>query len=225
MSKIILEDVWYKNIVKGVSMKAEEGVTAIIGPNGSGKTTTLKIIAKALKPDKGKVVTPSKIGSSWQNPYYTFTKAEVAEEFTEIFGDRRKVEEFLRTYNLENLVSKYTFKLSMGQARLISILIAISWGPEALVIDEPTNGLGLKEKRMVENVLKSIRIPVIIASHDLDFVLRVADYVYLMNDGHVIAEGPTLDVFYSDRLSALGFPEPYAVVIGKKLGRRLRSIE
>lgn len=225
MSKIILEDVWYKNIIKGVSMKAEGGITVIIGPNGSGKTTTLKIIANALKPDKGKVVTPSKVGSSWQNPYYTFTKAEVVEEFTGILGSGEKVREFLKTYNLENLVNSYTFKLSMGQARLISMLIAISWSPEALVVDEPTNGLGLKEKKMVESLLKSVRIPVVIASHDLDFVLKVADYVYLMNDGHVIAEGPTLDVFYSNRVSALGFPEPHAVIIGRKLGRRLRSIE
>ncbi|MEM2224392.1 MAG: energy-coupling factor ABC transporter ATP-binding protein [Acidilobaceae archaeon] len=225
MSRIILEDVWYKNIVRGVSMKAENGVTAIIGPNGSGKTTILRIIVGALKPDKGRVVVPSRIGSSWQNPYYTFTKAEVIEEFIEIYGDKGRAEELLKTYNLESLKNSYTFKLSMGQARLISILIAISWGPEALVVDEPTNGLGVREKRMVEDLLKNIKIPVVIASHDLDFVLRVADYVYVLSNGRVVAGGPTLDVFYSSILSVLGFPEPYAVLVGRKLSRRLRSIE
>lgn len=222
---ILLEDVWYRDIIKGVSLKAEKGVTAIIGPNGSGKTTILKIIANALKPDKGRVVVPDRVGSSWQNPYYTFIKPTVAEEFLEYFRDMKKVEEFLETYNIKDLSNKYTFKLSMGQARLISILIAISWNPEALVVDEPTNGLSLREKKTVEDLLKSINIPVIIASHDLDFVLKIADYVYVVNEGYVIDEGPTLEVFYRTRIYSLGFPEPYAVIIGRKLGKRLRYVD
>lgn len=225
MEIILLEDVWYKDIIKGVSLKAENGITAIIGSNGSGKTTILKIITSTLKPDRGKVVVPEKVGSSWQNPYYTFIKPTVAEEFLEHFGDMEKVEEFLETYSIKNLSNKHTFKLSMGQARLISILIAISWGPEALVVDEPTNGLGLREKKIVEDLLKSLNIPVIIASHDLDFVLKIADYVYVVNEGRIVDEGPTLDVFYRDTISLLGFPEPYAVIVGRKLGKRLRYIE
>ncbi len=225
MVSILLEGVWYKDIIKGITLKAGEGITAIIGPNGSGKTTILKIIAKVLKPEKGRVVVPERVGSSWQNPYYTFTKPTVIEEFIEQFKDSVKAEGFLQTYGLKSLGNKHTFKLSMGQARMVSILIAVSWGPEALVIDEPTNGLGLKERKMVEGLLKSLKIPVVIASHDLDFVLKVADHVYLMDDGRVIVEGPTEDIFYGNYLSLVGFPEPYAVVIGKKLGLRLRGID
>ncbi|MEM0453969.1 MAG: energy-coupling factor ABC transporter ATP-binding protein [Sulfolobales archaeon] len=225
MELIRLENIWYKDVLKGINLRAGGGITAIIGPNGSGKTTTLKLIAKALRPDKGRVIVPEKIGSSWQNPYYTFTKPTVFDEFKEFFSSREEIEELLKSYNLEHFINKYTFKLSMGQARLISILIATSWSPEALVIDEPTNGLGLREKKKVEELLKSIKVPIVIASHDLDFVLKVADYVYVMNDGRIIAEGPALDIFYSEEIPSLGFPEPYAVVIGRKLGKRLRSID
>lgn len=220
-----MEDVWYKDIVKGINIVCGKGITAIIGPNGSGKTTTLRLITKSLKPDRGKVLIPDKVGSSWQNPYYTFIKSTVYEEFKEFFKDRKEIEDFLGNYGLKHLIDKYTFKLSMGQARIISILIAISWSPNALVVDEPTNGLGLKEKKMVEELLKSMKIPVIIASHDLDFVLKISDYVYVMNNGHIIAEGSALDVFYDDKFSLLEFPEPIAVIVGKRLGRRLRSIE
>ncbi len=170
------------------------------------------------------MVVPGKVGSSWQNPYYTFVKSTVVEEFLEYFSDIEDVEEFLDAYNIKNLSSKHTFKLSMGQARLISILIAISWNPEALVVDEPTNGLGLREKKMVEDLLRSVKVPVVIASHDLDFVLKIADYVYVMNEGRVVIGGPTVEVFYGNWISSLGFPEPYAVIVGRKLGRRLRYI-
>ncbi|MEM4034225.1 MAG: hypothetical protein QXD16_05975, partial [Sulfolobales archaeon] len=74
-------------------------------------------------------------------------------------------------------------------------------------------------------LLRSIKIPVVMASHDLDFILMTSDYVYVVNDGHIVCEGNTLDVFYSDVLQHIGFPEPEVVRIGKELGLRLRSVD
>jgi len=225
LAKIELYDVWYKDILKGINLRVDDGVVALIGPNGAGKTTILKVVVKALKPDRGRVVVPEKVGSSWQNPYYSFTKPTVVEEFLEYLGSVREVEEFLGNYGLKHLLSKYTFKLSVGQARLVSILLAVVWGPEALVLDEPTNGLSLRERYTVSELLRSIKIPVVIASHDLDFILMTSDYVYVVNDGHIVCGGSTLDIFYSDVLQHIGFPEPEVVRVGKELGLRLRCID
>lgn len=225
LAKIELIDVWYKDILKGINLRVNDGIVALVGPNGAGKTTILKVMVKALKPDRGSVVAPEKVGSSWQNPYYSFTKPTVLEEFLEYLGSVEEVEEFLGSYGLKHLLNRYTFKLSVGQARLVSILLAVVWGPEALVIDEPTNGLSLRERYAVSKLLRSIKIPVVMASHDLDFILMTSDYVYVVNDGHIVCEGNTLDVFYSDVLQHIGFPEPEVVRIGKELGLRLRSVD
>ena len=221
-----LRDVWVEGRLRGVTLEIGRGVTAVVGPNGSGKTTLLRVLAGALKPDRGLVKGPSRVGASWQNPYFSFYKPTVLEELEAVTGGRDKALAVLRAHGLEGLARRSPFTLSMGQARLLSIVLASAWGPEALLVDEPTTGLGRRERLAVARLIGelSARIPVVIASHDLDFVLRVADHVVVMDSGRIITSGPALDVLYSDVLYEMGFPEPPAVRVGRALGVRLRSI-
>ena len=226
---LLLENVWYKTIIRGVSLRIGEGVTAIIGPNGAGKTTLLRIIAGVLKPDKGIVRRPDRIGASWQNPYYGFYKTSVREEVNfalKISGKRdMKVDEVLAKFGLLDLADISPFRLSAGEARILSVLLALIWDPELLVIDEPTTGLDIYEKKKLGKLLRGLKKPMVIASHDIEFVLEVADKVAVMKEGKVIAYGDTLDIFYNGVLDIIKFPKPLAVIIGNIIGERLRSVE
>ena len=220
-----LEDVWVRNRLNGVTLKVPPGrKVAVVGPNGSGKTTLLKVMTGVLKPDRGRVRIPKRVGSSWQNPYYSFYKPTVLEELTEIVGDRERAREILKEHGLLHLEDQSPFTLSAGQARILSVLLASIWNPDAIVIDEPTTGLGYKERVALSNTIKTLNKTVVLASHDLEFVLEVADDMVVMWNGRVIASGNALDVVYnSNVLWSLGFPKPYIVQLAEKVGARLKS--
>ncbi len=222
---IKLVDVWARGVLRGVNLSIGGGITAIMGRNGSGKTTLLRVIAGLIKPEKGEIVAPKRIGASWQNPYYSFYKPTVLEEAVLATGDKNKALELLEAYGLQDVVDRSPFTLSAGQARLLSIILATAWGPEVLLIDEPTSGLGQEERRLISRVLASLDIPVILASHDLDFILEVADRVVVLGDGRILYDAPVPEGFYNNRLYELGFPKPLAVIIGERVGVMARSVK
>lgn len=208
MGEFTVENVWVKNILRGVTLNVEGGVTSIVGPNGSGKTTLLRVMAGLVKPDKGSVKRPRKIGSSWQNPYFSFTKPTVLEELSETVGGERGALEMLRSMDLENIAGKSPFTLSMGQARLISIILAVAWKPEAVILDEPTNGLSCEWKARVWGLLRSMKTTIVIASHDVEFALAISDRIVVLNEGTIVGEGGPKDVIKD--LRTLGLQEPEA---------------
>ncbi len=225
---LILEDVWYKDIIKGITLKIGQGITALIGPNGAGKTTLLKIITGVLKPDKGRVIRPKKVGASWQNPYYSFYKPTVRSEVEFALKLAKKnidVDEYLEEIGFKHLANQSPFRLSMGEARILSINLALVWDPEILLIDEPTSGLDIFEKKKLAQKLREIKIPVIIASHDIDFVIEVSDKVVVMSNGTIIAHGNVFDVFNDKVLRKIGFPKPLAIKLYEITGIKVRNIE
>jgi len=220
---VYLENVWVRNL-KGVTASIEGGITAIIGRNGSGKTTLLRVVTGDLRVERGRVRRPRRIGASWQNPYYSFYKDTVSGEINTMIESEEDSIRLLREHGLLGLEGRSPFTLSMGQARMLSILLATLWKPDLLVIDEPTSGLGLREKAVLSRFIRGLGIPVLLASHDLDFVLEVSDRVILLDDGRIIIDGGVFDVFYGDTLYEYGFHEPVAVSVGRRLGVLLRSV-
>jgi len=223
-----LKDVWVRGRLFGVTLETpKRGVVALVGPNGSGKTTLLRVMAGLLKPDRGEVRRPAKVGSSWQNPYYSFCKPTVLEDVAEVVGGREKAEELLARLGMLHLASRSPFTLSAGQARLLSVALATAWGPDAVLVDEPTTGLGYKERAAVSKLFKELGEEklVVVASHDVEFVLEVADAVAVLLGGKVLEYGDALEVIYGSGAlwSALGFPKPCVVKLGEALGVRLRS--
>ncbi len=208
MGVFTVENVWVKNILRDVTLNVEDKVTSIVGPNGSGKTTLLRVMAGLIKPDKGAVKRPGKIGGSWQNPYFSFTKPTVLEELSETVGSKSEALEILRSMGLENLAGKSPFTLSMGQARLISIILAVAWKPEAVILDEPTNGLSCGWKARVWRLLRNMNTTIIIASHDVEFAFTISDKIVVLNEGIVVGEGSPRDVLEKGYLRTLGLPEP-----------------
>ncbi len=178
-----------------------------MGPNGSGKTTLLKLLAGVLTPEEGEVEGPRRVGASWQNPYLSFYKATVEEELVEAVGDPGRAREVMEEHGLAHVASRSPFTLSMGEARRLSILLATLWGPEAVVIDEPTTGMGPGERLRLAAWLAGLGISYAAATHDLDFALLASDWLIALDGGRVVLEGPTLEAL-PKAVERLGFPEP-----------------
>lgn len=199
-----LRGVSVRGVIEDLSLSIGPGITSLVGPNGSGKTTILRLLAGVLRPSKGLVSRPERVGASWQNPYYSFYKPTVLEEVASIAGGGAL--ESLEASGLAHAAHRSPFTLSAGEARILSILLATLWGPDAVVIDEPTSGLGPREWVMVASYIRSLRVPVVMATHDLEFALTVSDRIIGIRGGRVVYDaGPGYDPRGLAR--ALGYPE------------------
>ncbi|BAA81421.2 conserved hypothetical protein [Aeropyrum pernix K1] len=175
--------------LRDVTLSIPRGVTAILGANGSGKTTLLKLAARLLKPDRGSVEGPRRVGAALQNPYLGFLGPTVAEDLARTAGGRGEALKLLREAGLEYASERSPYTLSMGEARILSVLMAISWGPEAVVIDEPTSGLDGSGKRWLASLIARLGVPVLVAGHDIDFAAAVAGWAVILRDGRVRVSG------------------------------------
>ena len=186
-----IEGVIVGGILKGVDLTVNRGVLmGLFGANGAGKTTLLRVIFGSVRPQKGRVVRPPRVGASWQNPYMGFYRQSVWEEvLINVGGDAGRAERVLERAGLREKKNSSPFSLSVGQARVLSIILASSWGPELLLVDEPTTGLDPVEKRRVGSLLRSIEATVIVASHDVGFLLDYADEVAVLEGGRISWKG------------------------------------
>ena len=206
----------YGNIVavNDISFEVEKGnVFGILGPNGSGKTTTLGILLDVIERNGGSFSWfdqtagenhRTKIGSILETPnFYPHLDAEsnlkVNALIKNVSFDR--IDEVLSRVNLlERKKSKFrTFSLGMKQR--LAIANALLSDPEVLVLDEPTNGLdpqGIVEIRDLINELSSKGKTIIIASHLIDEIEKVCTHVAIMKKGNLLQYGPVKDILVAD---------------------------
>lgn len=188
---VVVSNLHVRRVLRGVSFDVGEGnVLGVFGPNGSGKTTLLRTIFGSIKPDSGSIRRPQRVGASWQNPYLSFFRKSVWEELLHATGgDVKAADEALRELGFEGLRDSSPFSLSQGQARLLSIRLASLWGPELLLVDEPTTGLDSVEKRATGRYLRSLDTTIIVASHDVGFLREFADEVIVLLGGRIAWRG------------------------------------
>lgn len=206
----------YGNIVavNDISFEVEKGnVFGILGPNGSGKTTTLGILLDVIERNGGSFSWfdqaadenhRKRIGSILETPnFYPHLDAEsnlkVNALIKNVSFDR--IDEVLSKVNLlERKKSKFrTFSLGMKQR--LAIANALLSDPEVLVLDEPTNGLdpqGIVEIRDLINELSSKGKTIIIASHLIDEIEKVCTHVAIMKKGNLLQYGPVSDILVAD---------------------------
>ncbi|MCE4624596.1 MAG: energy-coupling factor ABC transporter ATP-binding protein [Desulfurococcales archaeon] len=206
-----LQDVWYKEIIRGVNLEIGRGVTVILGSNGAGKTTLLRLIAGAEKPSRGYIEAPERVGAVWENPYFTFYKGTVLEEIEDAAGSTERALELLEKFGLKHLAERPALTLSLGQARLVALLAAVSWEPDIVVLDEPTSGLDPREIIDQFNLIKSLEIPVIMSTHEIEVAATVGDIVVVLEDGKVAGKGSP------EELPELGY-NPLVLKVSKELG-------
>lgn len=196
-------------IIDGVDVSFKEGrITAILGGNGAGKSTMLKLIAGIIKPVCGKIISNKRIIMLPQDPKAVFTEVSVEEELAEVLMDkgngiynnmpmedkREIVEQIIEEFGLNDIRKNNPYDISGGQQEKLAIAKVLLLKPEVLLLDEPTNGLDHYFKKTLGKLLKKINadgVTIIIVSHDLEFIDSFCDDVIMLFDRKVAAQDST----------------------------------
>ena len=178
------------NLLDGVSLYLEEGDKAgIIGINGTGKSTLLKIIAGVEQPDSGSVVTASgvRIGYLPQNPDFAAGTTVLAQVFSGAASAARQAKEYEAKSILTRLgiteFDRDVSTLSGGQKRCVAIASALITPCELLVLDEPTNHLDSSMVAWLEDYLKRFKGSLLMVTHDRYFLDRVTNRIVEIDRG------------------------------------------
>jgi len=189
--------------LRDVSLETSDGgIVALVGPNGSGKTTLLRLMAGLERPDAGHIEAPHNVTMVFQKAVMFSTtvyknlayglKLRGAED-DEI---RKRAAEALRTVGLEGFEKRNAKKLSGGEQQRVAIARALLLEPATLLLDEPTSNLDYENARIVEDIIKaqSGRL-VMLATHNLFQVRRLASTVVFLKNGALVETGPTEELF------------------------------
>jgi len=111
-----------------------------------------------------------------------------------------RVHAALATVGGEHLAKRPPYRLSGGEKRAVAIATVLSMSPNILVLDEPTSNLDPRARRNLITLLHGFEHTKIIATHDLDMVMDLCGRTIVMHRGHILADGPTRNIFADDRL-------------------------
>ncbi|WP_330585456.1 MULTISPECIES: ABC transporter ATP-binding protein [Clostridia] len=198
-----------KEIVSNVNLNVKKGeIYGFLGPNGSGKTTIMKMLTNLIKPTNGAIeifgqpLTPTsynmlgRIGSMIEYPifYERFTAKENLELHCNYMGyhNKKAINEVLEMVHLTNIENKPVEDFSLGMKQRLGIARSLIARPELLILDEPINGLdpvGIREIRNLFQLLcKEYNITMFISSHILAEMEQIADTIGVINKGKLVEE-------------------------------------
>jgi ABC-2 type transport system ATP-binding protein len=192
------KDIGRKRIIKDVSFEVQSGeIFGFLGPNGSGKTTTIRMLVDLIKPTEGKIlVCGEDVNHSVENPemYAYMTGWENLEHFARmqdgITGER--ITEVVEIVGMDRRIHDKVKTYSLGMRQRLGIAQALLGKPKLLILDEPTNGLdplGIKELRLFIRQLADAGMSLFISSHLLSEIQLMCDRVAIIAHGEVIAVG------------------------------------
>lgn len=200
-----------KEVLKKINFQVKHNDSlGIIGANGVGKSTLLKILVGLNLNFTGSVIIEDiplskktllfvreKIGYLFQDSDSQLFMPTAYEDIA--FAPRnyglceeeveKRVNNALQIVNIEHLKYKHTFKMSIGEKKLVSIATILSMTPDIILMDEPSASLDPKNRRNLIQLLNRFKHIKIIVSHDLDFVMETCNRVLLMNDGEIVKDG------------------------------------
>jgi cobalt/nickel transport system ATP-binding protein len=195
-----------------VSMKIEPGEkVALVGPNGAGKSTLILHLNGILNGD-GKVRVcgldvikenlgrvRSSVGLVFQSPEDQLFSPTVFDDVA--FGPlyqglptaivHERVDEALSAVHMEKYKKRVSHHLSMGEKKRIAIATVLSMQPEVLVLDEPTGGLDPRSRRSLIHLLKELPLTMLVSTHDMLLVREIFPRMIILDEGKVVADGPT----------------------------------
>ncbi len=195
---------------------------ALVGPNGAGKSTLLLHLNGILQGQGELLVTGlavtkdnlplirARVGLVFQNPDDQLFSPTVFEDVA--FGPlhmgldekevHRRVNEALTQVGMQRYASRLSYHLSMGEKKRIAIATVLSMHPHILALDEPAAGLDPRARRELINLLKELPQTMLIATHDMLLVRDLCARMVLMDEGGIVAQGPTTHLFQDDALLA-----------------------
>ena len=205
-----------KEAVKNINFEIKENeIIGLLGPNGSGKTTTIGMILGLLKPTSGEVLinglkieeNPIEILQkiNFISPYIELPKKLTVKQNLIVYGKlysvknlNEKIDYLVSKLRLENLLNRVTGELSSGQKNRISLAKAIINDPNVLLLDEPTASLdpeiGDFVRTFLENYKKEKKVSILLASHNMDEVTRLCSSIMMMKNGLIIDQGKPNDL-------------------------------
>lgn len=205
------EHLWFRydkntpDVIKDFSFSLHEGeIYAMLGGNGAGKSTALKLLAGLKKPQRGKVTVDRSVAVLPQNPQSLFVKSSVKEDLYEAFVGKaltrdekaRRVEKVVALCSLSSVLDRHPYDLSGGEQQRAALAKLLLVAPKILLLDEPTKGFDAAFKKDFGEILKTLDqegVSLLLVSHDLAFCAEYADRCGLFFDGALVAEGTARD--------------------------------
>ncbi|MCY8720035.1 ABC transporter ATP-binding protein [Bacillus sp. S10C12M] len=205
-----------QTIFKDISFSLHEGsLTALVGPNGTGKSTLLSVLARLMKPKSGKILLYDKplqsykenelrkrMGFVFQNPEHQFVTGTVYDEL--LFGKKanaetkKKAQHLLQRFGLAHLADHHPFAISQGQKRRLSVATMLMHDVKVLLLDEPTFGQDARTAAECMNMIQRIKqegTAVLMITHDMELVSSYADSVLVLHDTDLVFDGSPAQLF------------------------------
>ncbi|AEV70310.1 energy-coupling factor transporter ATPase [Acetivibrio clariflavus] len=241
-----------KKALDNINLVINDGeLLGIIGHTGSGKSTLVQHMNGILKPTSGKIYIDgidisekkakelrNQVGIVFQYPEHQLFEETVFKDIA--FGlEKRglkedeievKVKKALKMVELsEEILSKSPFELSGGQKRRVAIAGVLVLEPRILVLDEPTAGLDPRGRdavyELILNLHKQLNITVILVSHSMEDIARIAKRIIVMNSGNIEMDGTIEQVFKQhERLEQIGLSVPQITYLMRRLKRYVPEI-
>lgn len=203
--------------VDGISFTAPAGaITAILGPNGAGKTSTVEVAEGFRRPASGSVrvlgLDPiadhselvKKIGVMLQAGGIANQSlvAETIELFASYYDNPLDVDVLLNMVGLQDFQRSTYRSLSGGEQQRLSLALALVGQPELAFLDEPTAGVDPIGRQKIRDVIRGVKergASVVLTTHDLDDVEKLADHVIILSGGHIVASGTPQELMQADQ--------------------------
>jgi branched-chain amino acid transport system ATP-binding protein len=210
--------------VDGCSFAVQRGtISGLIGPNGSGKTTTFNLLTGLAQPDRGRVLHNGQ-DIAGLKPYEIFRRGITRTfQVTRIFREmtvlenmlsvtgldvpdriaRERAAELIEFVNLGHLRTEYGGRLSYGQQKLLEFARALMTDPDVILLDEPAAGVN---RTLLQHLLEQIHRlqeagkTVLIVEHDMNVIMNHCERIFVMDYGVKIAEGPPAQIQGDERV-------------------------
>ena len=207
------EDLWFRyekdspDVVKGFSLQLRKGeFYAILGGNGAGKSTTLKVISGLRSAYRGDVRLQGKLGHLPQNPQTLFVKRTVREDLYEVFRGEKipkehqdaEVARIVELCGLREFLDRHPYDISGGEQQRTALAKVLLTQPDILLLDEPTKGFDAEFKVTFVLILRRLvaqGVTILMVSHDVPFCAEYAHKCGLFFDGSIVADGTPREFF------------------------------
>lgn len=213
--------------INGIDFAIKKGETvALMGENGSGKSTIYKLLTGIIKPTKGKIIVQGeevkylkkglfdlrkKVGMVFQESEDQLFSADVRQDIS--FGlfnlgldeqqVKRKVDEIIKVFDMWDFERKPVQFLSGGQKKRVAISDVVVMEPEIILLDEPYAGMDPKNAKILDKIINELSKKgktLIISTHDCDKALELADRVIILKNGKVLEEGIPSKIFCMEEI-------------------------
>jgi ABC-2 type transport system ATP-binding protein len=197
-----------RTVLSGVSLAVQPGeLVALLGPNGAGKTTAVEILEGyrtadagqatllGLDPRRGGPALRARLGHMLQGGGLDqrSTPRELLRLYAAFHAGARDPDSLLVEVGLNGVAATRVRHLSGGERQRLALALALVGEPEALILDEPTAGMDPEARRATRTLIGELRgrgLAILMTTHDLGDVERLADRVVILHHGHVVADGP-----------------------------------